>query len=243
MNRWVQCLLFAGGTLAAALAIAGSEELLVTAHRTEKTVIPGASLRRPADFALQRIKISSDAPELAARKDDILGTLRLLQAAAAKGQGLELCVLLDGGVVVPLQAEDPHLRVAAGARPQTSELALAIKARTVSGAAGNARLFARLRDFPATVRPAGRAAIDMVGGTEVTVEDPLQYRSRVVELYAAEAKTVTAALGPDYRVVTRGIDRQLQWLRDGGANLVFFIPYEFDVIPANVSAYGGGRSP
>lgn len=223
-------------------ATGGALEELVTTSRTDKTVIPGASLRRPADFALQRIKVSSDAPESAARRDDIFATLRLLQAATARERGLELCVLLDGRWVVPLALEADVVRIAAGSRAQTSEVMVALKARTAAGAAANAALFARLKAFPATVKPAGRAALDVVGDTELTVENPSQYRAQVVALYAADAKAVTAALGPEYRVVTRGIDRQLQWLRDGGANLVFFIPYEFDVIPVNVSAYGG-RSP
>ena len=243
MNKLVLAILCAVPLLAEAGAAApppaaeGGAEELVTASRSDKTVIPGASLRRTADFALQRIKVSSDAPEFAARRDDILATLRLLQAAAARERSLELCVLLDGRWVVPLALEAGTVRFAAGPRAQTSEVVIAVKARTVTGIAGNAALFARLKTFPTTVKPAGRAAVDVIGEAELSVENPAQYRARVIELYAADAKAVTAALGADYRVVTRGIDRQLQWLRDGGANLVFFIPYEFDVIPANVSAY------
>jgi hypothetical protein len=231
----LQCL----GAACAAQAVTApvSEEVLVTTTRTDKTVIPGASLRRPADFALQRIKVSSDAPELLARKDDILATLRLLQSAASRDRTVELCVLLDGRMVSALRIDASSLKFSAGARPQTSEVIVALKSRLEPGAAAGPALFAKLKDFPAAIKPAGRAAIDVVGEVDLTLEDPAKYRSRVIELYAADARAVTASLGTEYRVVTRGIDRQLQWVRDGMSDVVIYIPYEYDVIPANVSSY------
>jgi len=57
-------------------------------------VIPGASLKRPADFLLQRVKVSSDAREENVRKDEIFETLKLLIAAAARDKTIDLVVLL-----------------------------------------------------------------------------------------------------------------------------------------------------
>lgn len=231
--------LLTAACLAPATRAESAEEVLVTAGRTEKTIIPGASLKRSADFALQRLKVGSDAPELAARREDILSTLRLLQGAAT-GARFELVVLLDGRIVTPLRIDASTLRVVNGNRAQTSEVTVAVKAR-LSGSPGSAAaLFARLKEFPATIKPTGRAAIDVIGDTELSLENPSQYRARVIELYAGDARTVTTALGPEYRVVTRGIDRQLQWLRDGESDVVLFIPYEYDVIPANFNSYSRG---
>lgn len=219
----------------------GADEVLVTTSRTDKTVIPGASLRRSADFALQRVRVGSDAPDSAARREDIVATLRQLQAAAARERNLELCVLLDGRVVVPLKIDASTLRFASGSRAQTSEVTLAVKARLPPGQGVASALFARLKAFPGTVKPVGRAAIDVMGDAELVLENPSQYRTRVIELYAADSRAVTSALGPDYRVVTKGIDRQLQWMRDGESDVILYIPYEYDVIPTNVSSYS--RSP
>jgi hypothetical protein len=237
MKTPVLLVLLASLHLLPAYGAESTDEVLVTAGRTDKTVIPGVSLRRTADFALQRLKVSSDAPELNSRRDDILATLRLLQAAATRDKAIELCVLLDGRAVVPLKVDASTLRFVAGSRAQTSEVFLAAKARVTAGAGNANALFARLKEFPATVKPAGRAAIDVIGDAELTLENPEQYRAKVIDLYAADSRAVTAALGTEYRVVTRGIDRQLQWLRDGLSDVVIYIPYEYDVIPVNISSY------
>lgn len=241
MKKVSAFILCAAQSLGVALSAESPEEVLVTVSRTDKTVIPGASLRRLADYALQRIKVSSDDPEANVRKEEILATLRLLQSAATRDRTIEVCVILDGRVVAPLRIDPPTIKLAPGNRAQTSEVMVAIKSKVASTAGNITTLFARLKEFPPSVKPAGRAAIDVIGDADLTVENPAQYRAKVIELYAADARAVTTSLGPEYRVVTRGIDRQLQWLRDGLSDVVIYIPYEYDVIPVNVNSYS--RSP
>ncbi len=50
-------------------------------------------------------------------------------------------------------------------------------------------------------------------------------------------KKVTAALGGDYKVVARGIDHPIQWVRDGMLEVTIFVPYSYEVLPTTVSAY------
>jgi hypothetical protein len=234
LARLTLCLLSWVGAAQAADSV---EEMLVAGTRTEKTVVPGASLKRPADFLLQRFKVSSDAPEETARKDDILDTLRLLQSAANRDKTVELVILPDGRIVAPLRIDPLTLKVLPGNRSQTSEIVVAVKTRVVPGADNATALFSKLKGFPKSVKPTGRAAIDLTGDIELTLVNPAQFREPVIKLYAGDVRTVTAALGSEYRVVTKGIDRQLQWMRDGMTDVVIFIPYEYDVIPANVSSY------
>ncbi|MES1195482.1 MAG: hypothetical protein ABUL58_00865, partial [Steroidobacter sp.] len=63
--------------LISSITMAGDEadELIVSAIRAENTKIPGASLKRPADFLLQQIKVSSDSRDEKTRKDEIFETL------------------------------------------------------------------------------------------------------------------------------------------------------------------------
>jgi hypothetical protein len=213
------------------------EEFLVTASRTDKTVIPGASLQRPADFLLQRIRVSSDSPDANVRADEILRTLRQLQNAARRDRTLELCALFNDRAVAPLIIDPATLKLRPGSRSQTTEVTIAVKTKVVPGANNATALLAKLKAFPTTVQPAGRSAIDVVGDGELTIVNPSQYRETVIQLYAADIKAVTSALGTEYRVVSHGIDRQLQWMRDGMTDVVFFIPYQYDVIPVNVTSY------
>ena len=228
-------LLFLIGT-SAAFAAEEPEELLVTPARTDKTVIPGASLKRPADFLLQRVKVSSDAREESVRKDEIFETLKLMSAAAARDKTIDLVVLLDARVI-PLKLDSTTVKLTRGSRADTSETTVSLRTRVIQGASHATELYGKLKAFPTTIKPAGRSAIDVYGDAEVSIVNPSQYREQVVKLYAADSKLVTSTLGPDYRVITRGIDRQLQWVRDGMTDITLFIPYEYDVIPANVSSY------
>jgi len=220
-----------------ASAAEDADELLVTSVRTEKTIIPGASLKRPADYILQKIKVSSEAREEKVRKDEILETLRLIVNAAAKEKSIELAVVLDNRIVVPFKLDSATLKFARGNRTDTSETYLSVKTKVVPGASNAVALFSKLKEFPTTIKPVGRAAIDLVGDIEVSLVNPSQYREEVIKLYAADSKMVTNALGSDYRVVTKGIDRQLYWIRDGMTNVIIYILYEYDVVPVGAAAY------
>lgn len=213
------------------------EELLVTTLRTEKITIPGASLRRPADYLLQQIKVSNDSPDEKVRKDEILQTLRLMENAAARDKGTELALLADSRTVVPMKPDIAALKLARGNRVDTSEVTVCIKVKIIPGTSNAAALFERLKSFPNSIKPAGRTAIDVSGNPELTIINPDQYREQAIKLYAADSRLVTSALGADYRVVTKGIDRQLQWVRDGLINVLIYIPYEYDVIPTHVTSY------
>jgi hypothetical protein len=169
-----------------------SDELIVAAIRADNTKIPGTSLKRPADFIVQRLRVSSESKEEKTRKEEIFETLRLL-VATAKEKGIEVVPGVSNAVVQ----------------------------------------YSKLREFPASLKPAGRSAVDLQGYIEVSIVNPGQYRAQVIKLYADDAKLVTSSLSADYRVVTRGIDRQLQWMREGMTDVVLFIPYEYDVVPVN----------
>lgn len=228
-------LLFLVGT-SRAFAAEEPEEFLVTTARTDKSVIPGASLKRPADFLLQRVKVSSDAREESVRKDEIFETLKLLSAAAARDKTIDLVLLLDARVI-PLKLDSATFKLTRGSRADTSETTVCVRTKVIPGASHATELYGKLKAFPATIKPAGRSAIDVYGDVEVSIVNPSQYREQVVRLYAADSKLVTSTLGTEYRVITRGIDRQLQWVRDGMTDVTLFISYEYDVIPASVTSY------
>jgi hypothetical protein len=212
------------------------EELLVSTARTDKTVVPGTSLKRPADFVIQRLKISNDTRDEKTRTAEILETLRAMASAAGKDKTLDLALFADYRTVVPMKIEVAALKLTHGSRADTSELIVCVKTKVLPGASNAAALFAKLKDFQNAVKPAGRSAVDLVGDPDLTIVNPSQYREQVIRLYAADSKVVTAALGEDYRVVTKGIDRQLQWMRDGLLDVLLYIPYEYDVVPAGVGS-------
>jgi hypothetical protein len=71
-----------------AFAADESEEFIVTIALTDKSVIPGASLRRSAAFILQQVKISNDSRGEQERAREILETQRAMAGVAAKEKGI-----------------------------------------------------------------------------------------------------------------------------------------------------------
>ena len=228
-----------GMLLAARLACAEDslEEVVVTGMRNAEAAIPGTSFKRPGDFILLMVEVSNDSRDEKTRKSEIEATLRAMIAAAGKDKSIELSVIGDNNLVLPLKLDSATLQLVNGKRSDTSQATISVKTRIPAQVGNSSALVAKLKDFAAGIKPAGRTIIDGDGEFEISIVNPMQYRDRVIELMAADVKKVTAALGPDYKVVLRGIDHPIQWVRDGMLELTIFVPYSYDVLPASLTAY------
>jgi hypothetical protein len=213
------------------------EEVVVTGMRAESSTIPGTSLKRPGDFILLMVQVSNDSRDEKTRKSEIEATLRAMLAAAAKDKSIELSVIGDNNLVLPLKLDSATLELVGGKRPDTSETTVSVKTRIPQTVGNSSALVAKLKDFARGIKPVGRTIVDHDGAFEISIVNPAQYRDRVVELFAADVKKVTNALGADYKVVTRGIDQPIRWVRDGLLEVTIFVPYSYDVLPASVTSY------
>jgi hypothetical protein len=222
---------------AAACAQEDLQEVIVTGSRSEDVAIPGTSLKRPGDSILLTVEVSNDSRDPKTRRQEIEATLRAMMAAAAKEKSIELSVIGDNNLVLPLRIDSATLHLMAGDRSDTSEATISVKTQIPAQVGNSSALVAKLKDFATNIKPVGRTIIDSDGGIQISIVNPMQYRDRVIELMAADVKKVTAALGPDYKVVLRGIDQPIQWVRDGMLELTIFVPYRYDVLPATVTSY------
>ena len=232
-------MLFATAVLLGAGAASAQdlEEVVVTGMRAESSTIPGTSLKRAGDFLLLMVEVSNDSRDDKTRKSEIEATLRAMLAAAAKDKSIELSVIGDNNLVLPLKLDSATLELVGGKRPDTSETTISVKTRIPQTVGNSSALVAKLKDFASGIKPVGRTIIDDDGAFEISIVNPGQYRDRVVELFAADVRKVTSALGADYKVVTRGIDQPIEWVRDGMLEVTIFVPYSYDVLPASVTSY------
>ena len=212
------------------------QEVVVTGMRAEAS-IPGTSLKRPGDFILLNVGVSNDSRDEKTRTTEITETLRAMLAAAGRDKSIELSVIGENNLVLPLRIDSATLVLVGGKRPDTSETTISVKTRIPQTVGNSTALVAKLRDFATGIKPVGCTLIDGDGDFEISIVKPSQYRDRVVELFAADVKKVTAALGADYKVVVRGIDAPIQWVRDGMLEVTIFVPYSYDVLPASVTSY------
>jgi hypothetical protein len=233
------------GHIGLALALLGAgtafaqdvEEVVVTGIRGESAAVPGTSLKRPGDFLLLSVEVSNDSRDAKTRDAEIKDTLRAMLAAAGRDKSIELSVIGDNNLVLPLRLDSGTLALAGGQRPDTSETTINVKTRIPANVANSSALVAKLRDFVRGIKPVGRTIVDGYGDFEISLVQPAQYRDEVIGLFAADVKKVTAALGSDYKVVVHGIDKPIQWVRDGMLDVTIFVPYGFEVIPGTVNAY------
>jgi hypothetical protein len=213
------------------------EEVVVTGTRVEGSAVPGTSLKRPGDFILLMVEVSNDSRDAKTRKEEIEATLRAMLSAAAKDKSIELSVIGDNNLVLPLKLDSATLTLVNGKKTDTSETTISVKTRIPATPGNSSALVAKLKDFVSGIKPVGRTLVDGDGDFEISIVKPSQYRDRVIELFAADVKKVTAALGPDYKVVAHGIDAPIQWVRDGMLEVTIFVPYSYDVLPASVTSY------
>jgi len=227
-------ILFLCGT---AVAQESLEEVVVTGTRAEGAAIPGTSLKRPGDFILLMVEVSNDSRDAKTRKEEIEATLRAMLAAAAKDKSIELSVIGDNNLVLPLKLDSATLNLMSGKKADTSETTISVKTRIPQTVGNSTALVAKLKDFANSIKPVGRTLVDGDGDFEISIVKPSQYRDRVIELFAADVKKVTTALGADYKVVAQGIDAPIQWVRDGMLEVTIYVPYSYDVLPASVTSY------
>jgi hypothetical protein len=212
------------------------DEVVVTGAKSEGVRMPATFLRRQADFLLLNVKIQNDSRDYKTRRDEIYATLRALQAAAEKDKTIELSIIRDEIIVLPLQLDDTTLGFQNSGTNGTLETTISVKTRIGTTASG-AALIAKLKNFVAGIKPVGRSNLDDDEETQVSVVNIAQYRDPVVQLFANDVKKTTTALGGDYRVVIRGLDQPLQWIRSGTLEVIIFVPYAYDVVPTTISSY------
>jgi hypothetical protein len=212
------------------------DEVIVTGMRGEAP-IPGANLKRPGDYILLNVGVSNDSREEKTRTAEIKETLRAMLDAAARDKSIELSVIGDNNLVLPLRLDSATLVLTSGPRPDTSHTTISVKTRIPAQVANSSALVAKLRDFAKGIKPVGRTEIDGDGGFVISIVNPEQYRDEVIELFATDVKKVTSALGSDYKVIARGIDQPIEWVQDGMLGVTIYVPYRYDVLPSTVTSY------
>lgn len=216
----------------------GLDEIVVTAQRrSEAAPVPGAFLKRSGDFVLLSVYVANDTREAFARRNEIYDTLRAALAAAKRDGSIELSVVDDNGLVLPLKVDSATVVLNPGDRPDTSRTTISVKTRIPLENANGAALIAKLKDFVTAIKPVGRTQLSPDGDVEISIVNPMQYRDKVIALFADDVKKVTGALGDGYRVVARGIDRPIAWQRMGLLDLALYVPYQYEVLPVTVTSY------
>ncbi|MFN3388817.1 MAG: TonB-dependent receptor [Allosphingosinicella sp.] len=216
---------------AAAQEISG--EIIVTGMRRDADDyddrIPAIGLRRTGDFAVQQVSIVGDTRDQAKRRAEIYEMIRGAIALAGRSGGVQLAT--GEMIVEPLTlANYRNLALSSDGRPDTDRVTFLVK--TPLGGADARTALERIDAFIKAVPTVGRAEMRAVGDLTLSVVAPDQYRGRIVELVAADARDTAAKLGPAYAVEAKGLDRPVEWTRASLTEVFLYVPYSYTVVPA-----------
>lgn len=225
--------LIATGTVAPAQeADPGTSEIIVTASRREAEDfderVPAVGLKRVADFAIQRVRVTGDTRETATRHEEMYQTIRrAIELAGSHGVQLAF----GETIVEPLTlANYRDLTFEGDSRPDTNQVSLMIKS-SLSGGVDAREATARIDRFLKALKPIGRALVVESGDMTLSIVAPDQYRGDIGALVARDAAAMAGKFGADYAVEVRGLNRPVEWSRAGLTEVLLYIPYELVIVP------------
>lgn len=211
----------------------GGDEVIVTAKRRDAddydASIPAIGLRRTADFAIQQVVVSGDTRDPDKRHEEIYETVRVAIALAAKRGGIELAT--GEMVVEPLTlANYRNLTLKNDGRPDSDRATFLIKTR-LAGTVDAKGALDRISAFIKAVPPVGRAELKSDDDLTLSVVGPDQYRSQIIDLISADARSTAQKLGPEYAVEAKGLDRPVEWSRASLTEVFLYVPYSYTIVP------------
>jgi len=209
---------------------AAQDEIIVTGSRIENSV-PGIFLEKRGDFLLLEARVENDSRELSTRLQEINATLKKFQDAAADNPKITLGIVDDSDFVRPLSESNFSDSIGFGNRPDTSVAILKVKTEIPDNVIDSYKLSQMLGEFVDSIKEEDRTKITTYDEISVSVVNPFQYRVQVIKEVVDEVNMITNDLGPSYRAIITGLDKELKWVRSGDLNLAFYLPYEYEIIP------------
>lgn len=193
--------------------------------------LPSVGLRRRADSALLPVIIAGDTREQGPRREEILTMVRSALDLARRSN-IELAV--GDFFVVPLTSDNYRtLNFFGDGRPDSERVAFFIKTRLGATADEANAAITRLEQFVRSVPAAGRAEMRAAGGLTLSIVAPDQYRGRILDLIAEDARAVAARFGPEQAIEAHGLDRPVEWRRAGITEVFLYVPHRIVVRPAD----------
>lgn len=226
-------------TVAPASAQDESAEIVVTAMRYveayQSFTIPHVSNVRRADFAVANITISSDTRDGALRNSELRQALQALTRYADRNAALSVALIEEDedesgqARVVSFTVEKAMMSLSGGGRVDTSQVTLAVRTR-ITAADNLDSVERRLDQFVGSIPRPGRVEAGL-GEIQLTLTNPQQYRPQLIAAIAADATSVSRALGPGYGAQLNGLESPIAWRRAGDLDLRLFIPYGMLILP------------
>lgn len=207
-------------------------EIVVTGLRIEQddysSEMPVVGLRRTADFLVVQVAIRGDTRDETARRREIHDMLERAVRLAPQ-HGVELAY--GYYILTPLTLENiDDLSVGRDNRPDSERVDFLVKAPLTGGESGK-MAEERISRYVEAVPEVGRAQMDEIGDSTLSIVGPDQYRQEIASLVAKDAAALAATMGEGYGVEVEGLNMPVQWARSGPSEVMLYIPYKLTIVP------------
>ncbi|MCV6622212.1 MAG: hypothetical protein OIF51_10735 [Cellvibrionaceae bacterium] len=205
------------------------EEVLVTAQSNSGDYyeMPAVTIRKKADFLVQRIRLINDSRSPDLRKSEILETIDNLIKASKRVNGIELSY--GDGFLVPIKLNDDSLQLIEDRKKSDTSYVNIIVKVALNEKQSPKQQIAELRKFISKAKLVSRTEIELLGDIGLSIVGPEQYRYEILEKVAFESKKVKELLGGTCEMKVAGLEGRVEWDRSGMAELTLYIRYATEV--------------
>lgn len=205
------------------------EEVVVTAQKRSASFdgIPAVTVKKRADYLVQRVKLINDSRSPDLRKKEIVDTIDNLIKAARKIKGIELSY--GEGFLLPINLNDESLQLIEDSkRTDTSSVSIFIKIALDQARAPRDQI-AELRSFIEKANRVSRTEIEVLDDVGVSLINPEQYRYEILKKVSEENNRVKEVVGGSCEITIAGLQGRVEWERSDVAELTLYIPYMTEV--------------
>lgn len=219
------------GCMMLAAPAAAQDEIIVTASKSggdAPAQVPGIGIKRRADFAVLRVTVYGDSRDKAARRAEILATVKnALELAQKRG----IALAYGGSVIRPLTLANYAAKLEFEEdddRDDAEQVGFIIK--TPLNDADAFAAFDRLSAFIKAVPLNGRAIVKAQGEAGVSIVDPAQYRGQIIAAIAADATSAARQFGEDYAARVGNLAQPVYWVLTGPTEVLLYIPHSLEIV-------------
>ena len=201
------------------------EEIVVTGLMEDDSYeqMPSVTLKKPADFLVQRVKVINDSRSKDLRNDEIRQTLQALIDSGKSRNGIQISY--GSSFLQPLDAKDKSLTFGEQKGKDTSYFNISIKQKY------NEKVPAKqqtdeLLAFIKRAKKAGRTELEVDDEIAMSIVNPEKFRPEILQKIAKENSSIKSAVGSDCTISLDGLSNRVKWERNSISELTVYIPYK-----------------
>lgn len=203
------------------------ERIVVTGSRMNVFDSPAITLTKPADYLIQKIRLTNDTRQEKKRVSELHQTVKGILIAANNNKSIEIAV--GNEIIYPISLESFQLELFPGARPDTSMSFLYVKT-PIKNNSNVERLIRELNSFIEDTTKKGRTEVYKAGELVLSIINPQKHRKELLKLIAQDVNETIGIFGDNYVAEISGVSESLQWERASMSELRLYLEYDFALV-------------